>query len=993
MRNHFTIAIFLCILMLRVSSQTATHSLTFETSEVTQPTLSMMPDGRAFVFPLLGHIFKMPVAGGKAVQLTFGPYYEYNPVVSPDGKKVAFVSNRDGSDGNIFILDFATKKISKVTHEFMAGSPAWSADGSTIAFLSFLKREEYPLDKVPFFGAGDMASVKTISVNGANLQQITGAGTYLSPFFREDGSLAWAVTERRAGAPASGSFMAPPPVNTFFETISKGGSVTRFGSLNERPGHIALDNAKNGFYYITAGLVQSYTFGDTASNTIAPFRGSDIALALSPDGKTAYAAGDRKLWKINLNSGTREQITWSATVRMDVAYGARHKWSAPKDGIVPPSEILSPILSPDGKTLVFMAAGYLWIQPSAGGIAKKLIGDDSFQMEPSFSPDGSEIAFVCDQKGIRKLQVIHLSDNKVRTLTTLPGSAWAHQPSWSADGKNIVYQQSGLLGWPYKFIKTDVATGEDTVSITSTANSWNGRPQFSADGHAIFFTARREMMANVYRLALQPGAKPEAVTSLNRHAHDGRVSPDGKWLALRRNAEIWIAPLQPHPSTDEDFKLFSKSGGRSFDFTSDASAIVYTDGNKVLRQEIETHKVNAIPVQLQLSPVTTPPVLISGVHVLDFNTGRFTDETFIYIEKNRIVAIGNNANNGVAPGTIRMDARGKYAIPGLMDSHVHTAWSNQQITEDRYIAYGVTSVRDVGSRLDVINALRDRGYSTNLPVPRYFSGGDIFEGLVPLWGDAFLEINSIQEGRDYVRYAKAHGADFIKVYASLPWFIKTEVAAEAARQGLPVVGHGISLEEITRSINFGIHSSEHGGPTNDDIVKLMAASGTWFDPTPDIFGAGTTLKLADPTTLDAKFKTFNPPAEIEAAHPGRVPTEGQLAAWKNTLANLKRTYDKGVKFLDGTDALMTGVFHGPSVHWVLQFFNDAGIPAIDVLKIATLNAAASVGASQDLGSLEPGKLADILILNDNPLEDIKNTMHIWRVIKNGTVFNPATMRD
>jgi len=362
------------------------------------------------------------------------------------------------------------------------------------------------------------------------------------------------------------------------------------------------------------------------------------------------------------------------------------------------------------------------------------------------------------------------------------------------------------------------------------------------------------------------------------------------------------------------------------------------------------------------------------------------------IDQGRIRWIGSENGRSIPANTVRINGAGRYAIPGIMDSHTHTAWSNQQITEDSLIAYGVTSVRDTGSRLDVINALRNRGDSTNLPIPRYFTSGDIFEGMMPLWGDAFLEITDKEEAREYVRYWKDMGASFIKVYASLPWFVKTEVAAEANRLGMPLVGHGLSVEEIVRSVNFGITSLEHGPPLNDDIVKLLAASGTRLDPTLIVFGQGTPSKMADPATLDAKFRTFIPEDAVAAGRPGRPVPDAQRSAWISSISTYKKLHDTGVKLLDGTDALMTSVFFGPSVHWELQFYHLAGLAPIDVLRMATIDAAEAVGASSDLGSLEVGKLGDVVLLDANPLDDVANTMKIWRVIKGGNVFDPAMMR-
>lgn len=968
----------------------AMRTLEFETSEVTTPAISMMPDGKSFVFNLLGHLFQLPVNGENANQLTFGPYYDNEPVVSPDGSKIAFISNRDGSDGNLFILDLATKKITQHTFEFMVGSPVWNPDGTALAYLAYLRREEYPANNIPFFSAGDMASVNIVSLKDNRTQRITDVGTYVPVLFQTDGTLVWAATERIG--PPQPVFPGFPPqtVVTHFEKKANDG-VARIGSLKGRTGRLAIKNDRTGFYFVGGGQLKQYSMSDTTATSIAPFTGIGIALALAADGKNIYAAADAKLWKVNVSTGSREVITWKAKVKMEVVKPAVNKWTAPALHELEVPTILTPQLSPDGSKLVFMSAGFLWVRDMKGGVAKKLIGDNSYKLDPAFSPDGKKLAFVSDTQGKRELRVFDFVSEKVSSLVAVGGYSWVLQPSWSADGQFILYQQTGALGYPYKFIKVNVATPGDTTLIATSGGNWNGRPHFSTDGKSIYYTSRKGMMANVFRLPVKKDAKPEPITNLKRHAHDALVSSDDKWIAIRRNTEIWVAAMKSEMITDDDFKLFSKIGGRSFTFTNDAS-ILFSEGSGIWKKSLTGGEAVGVPANLSIVRETPAPVLISNIRVLDFKAGKFTGPTSVYIENGRISWIESEQGKKISNQTIHINGEGRYAIPGIMDSHTHAAWSNQQITEDRLIAYGVTSVRDVGSRLDVINALRNRGDATMLPVPRYFASGDIYEGLVPLWGDAFFEVNSKEEARDYVKYSKANGASFIKVYASLPWFVKSEVAAEANKQSLPVVGHGLSLEEITRSINFGITSLEHGGPNNDDIVKMMAYAGTYFDPTPGIFGAGTTLKLSDPATLDEKFKTFTPEDEIKAARPGRTPSEAQLTAWKNTLASLKRIHDSGVHMLDGTDALMTSVFHGPSVHWNLQFFADAGIPLLEVLKIGTIKAAESVGAADELGSIETGKLADMLLLDADPLQDIKNTTKIWRVLKGGVVFDPATMR-
>jgi imidazolonepropionase-like amidohydrolase len=245
---------------------------------------------------------------------------------------------------------------------------------------------------------------------------------------------------------------------------------------------------------------------------------------------------------------------------------------------------------------------------------------------------------------------------------------------------------------------------------------------------------------------------------------------------------------------------------------------------------------------------------------------------------------------------------------------------------------------------------------------------------MPIWGDAFLEISTRDKARHYVDEWKSLGADFIKLYASLPWYLKTAAAEEAHRQGMPAVGHGLSVEEITRSVNLGFETLEHEGPLNDDTLKLMHYAGVKLDPTLTI-GAGTGLMLSGPNPkgIDAKFRKYVPAETIVDSSPFGPISPPLLASWCNTLHTTHKGRDVGVEMLDGTDALMTAIYFGPSVHWEFQFFEDAGISKAYILRMATLGAAETEGASADLGAIEPGKIGDVLLLDKNPLDEISNT--------------------
>ena len=167
-----------------------------------------------------------------------------------------------------------------------------------------------------------------------------------------------------------------------------------------------------------------------------------------------------------------------------------------------------------------------------------------------------------------------------------------------------------------------------------------------------------------------------------------------------------------------DLRRFSEEGGRSFAFTSDSSAVVFATGGKIIRQELSGNGRRELPVRLSVPRVAEPPLLVTHARVLDVTTGRFSPDGSMLIEAGRIRWIGDEGGKVVPPGTVRLDAAGRYAIPGLFDTHVHSAWANQQTTEDTFIAFGVTSVRDTGGSLDLLTALDDRSDLTNAPAPK-----------------------------------------------------------------------------------------------------------------------------------------------------------------------------------------------------------------------------------------------------------------------------------
>jgi Tol biopolymer transport system component len=708
-----------------LSAWATARTLEFKITQVTEADIAVAPDGKQLVFTILGHLFMVPVEGGTAEQLTFGACYDNDPAFSPDGRGIAFVSDRDGSGGNVFLLEPATSKLTQVTHESQAGQPTWTIDGKAILYLRFLPREEDPRPASIMRGPA-LCDLRRISLGSdARPETLRGPGLLRSVFFLSDDQPAWTVVEQEA---AGGGFF--PRSTTHIETITpKDGKVVRLRTLPGDLGRVAVSPKGDGLYCRSPEL-RFLPLNDDAAKRDSPLpgRGSATRFAVAADGKAAYLSGRGQLEKVALGSGEREVLKFSAQVKLEVADTVRPKWAPPDVGAaVHPRAVLGPELSPNGQSLTFMAAGYMWQQSLDGRPARRLIGDDAWEREPALSPDGRQLAFVRSHLGKREVHILDLESGHTRTLVDLGNDAWARFPSWSGDGKRLVFQKSEGLQSPFGLFSVNVNDGK-LEKLASAAVGWSSRPRFAVEGDALYFTSRTGGPGALYHLPLNDKAKPEAITQLARHVNDARVSPNGKWLAFRRNTEIYMAPLSPNPTKEESVRRLSPNGGATFAFTPDSSAVIYSVGSRVWRHQLSGGERQEVLVRLDWRCPTPPPVLLRRVRVLDFAAGQFSPEASLLVERGAIRWIGSESGRELPEGAIVLDAAGRYAIPGLFDFHVHSAWANHEANPDTFLAYGITSVRDTGGGLEMLGALADRGDTSGDPVPRYFYSGEIFEG-------------------------------------------------------------------------------------------------------------------------------------------------------------------------------------------------------------------------------------------------------------------------
>ncbi len=700
--------------------------------------------------------------------------------------------------------------------------------------------------------------------------------------------------------------------------------------------------------------------------------------AVSRDGGTLYLGEGGGLRQILLSDKTEQMTQFAAQVHLEINAPSpplRAIFADPGTSL-PPRILHIPTVSPDGQQLVFGAAGFIWVHRLGGGVAEVVYKSDGFAWNGTMSPNNRQLALLEARHGSNSVKILDMQSGITRTLVS--AESWPWQLNWSPDGRRLIYVDTSKQ----RVVVIDVSDGSEQWVTPIRGSVWGVRPMFSRDGQAIYFSDQDTL----FRLPLGEGATPAPLTALTDEMTDAVVSEDEKWLVFRRGQGIWVAPLTSAPVTESDVSQLSDLGGEGFSLLPGSPDVLYAVGHQVWRRSLAGSEPEEIPLRADVLRPVPPSVLIRHIRILDFDAGGFGSETSLLIERGRIRWIGSESERQVSDDVVTIDGTGRYAVPGFFDFHVHSSLS----ANASFIAYGVTSLRDLGRGLAWVGASADRADATPEPIPRHFYAGYNLGGSP----------NGVSENdaRVSVRELSISGVSLLKNYATMSWPLQSARAEEARRLGIPMAAHGMNIKEITKGVTLGYASLEHSGfRIYGDVAAMLALSGTHWDPT-----IGSTLCYCLPFQEELDLAGYEkliahfPGADelIENSGPEREWTLAMLpGVFAQQLEGVRTAYSKGVQLHVGTDSPDNHhlAFPGLSMHWELGFLAQAGISPLNVIRIATQNAAEAVGAGDDLGTLEPGKLADIVLLDANPLEDISNTQSVWRIIKGGWVFVPEDL--
>ena len=1017
-----------------------TREVRIATDEGSWMNVDVSPDGRTIAFDLLGDIYTMPIAGGTPTRIASGLAYEHQPRFSPDGRRIAFVSDRAGGD-NIWLMNVDGSDRRQLTKEDfrLLNQPSWSPDGRfIIAKKHFTTGRSLGTGEVWLYHVSGGAGVQLVKRASEQLQKELG-----EPIYAPDGKSLYYTRNITPGPIfeyAQNSYgnlfnierydIDTGEVST--AVSGAGGSVRPTPSPDGKwMAFVRRENLRSKLYLKNLASGEERKVYDALDQDVQEtwaVTGVYPNMAWTPDsGSLVFWAGG-KLRRIAANGGNTAVIPF----RIDdtrVVIDATH----PAVAVAPDSfQTRMPrwaSVSPDGRNVVFETLGRLWIKPMAGGEPRRLTGggdDDERQLWPGWSRDGRTIVFVgWTDAGLARIRTVGAGGGAARTVTT--EAAHYARPVFSPDGRTIVYERgeggnlTAARGSENPGIWRIPAAGGTPQRIVKDGAS----PQFGAAGDRVFVIGTDKGKRQLVSYDLTGGAK--RIHATGELINDYAVAPDGRHFAFRQNYQAFVMPLLPGTqdvSTDPkggplpvtrvsgdgaDFLNWSEGGRRLHWslgptlYTASADAL-FRDGPAA--ENAPKFVAPTTGVALGMTVTADKPagtVALTGARLVtmaDAQGGIIPDGTIV-VRGDRIVAIGPRGSVPIPVGARTVDVAGKTIIPGLVDAHAHGPQGEDDIIPQQNwsaianLALGTTTIHDPSSRAAEIFVAAEMQRAGRIVGPRTFSTGEIIYGAKA--AGVYAEINSYEDALNDVRRLKAQGAYSVKNYNQPRREQRQMVVKAAQAEGMHVVPEGGSLYTMDLTlVQDGNSTVEHNVPLDvfyKDVVDLWTQTRTNYTPTLVVTYGGL---AGDPYWRQHSdvwkhpiLSRHAPPAALAAANARREMAPEEAFVDAASAREAKKLADRGIQVSIGAHGQQAGL----GAHWELWSFVRGGWSPIEALRAGTIMPATSLGYARDIGSLEVGKLADLVVLDADPTLDIRNSDKVNRVMLGGRLYDPLTMNE
>jgi imidazolonepropionase-like amidohydrolase/Tol biopolymer transport system component len=1018
--------------------------VTISTDEGTWMSLDVSPDGTTIVFDMLGDIYTLPMSGGEAKLIRGGHAFEVQPRFSPDGTTISFTSDAGGGD-NIWIMNTDGTEAIQVTKEDfrLVNNAVWSADGNYL-----ICRKHFTSGRS--LGAGEIWMYHKSGGKGIQLvkkkndQQDIG-----EPFASPDGKYIYYSEDVYPGGyfqynkdpnsqiyaikrydleKGESEYVSGGSGGAIRPTISHKGDVMAFVKRVREKTVLYLHDLNTGREWpIYDGLSKDQ---QEAWAIFGPFTGFNW----TPDDKQIVIWSQGKIVKVDVNSLAVTNIPFKATADHKIVNALKFKNDPAPDKFIAKA-IRQAVTSPDGKTLVFNAAGYLWKKSLPNGTPARLTKGADLEFEPSFSADGKYLAYVSwtDEKmgAIHRLDM-QSSKSTPEKLTTEKGIY--REPTFSPkEGNTIVYRKEdgnehqGFLNAKKPGIYLmKVSSGKSGVSSASKLVVEEGEfPSFNKDASRIYYQTGGYLFGELTKTlkSVNLDGKEEREIVRSKYAHRLLPSPDDQWVAFVNLYKVYIAALPmtgkvlelDGSSTSVPVAQVAKDAGISLQWSLDSKKLSWTLGDEYFSSKISDRflfvvgapdslpAMDSTGVKINLTLESDKPkgkVAFTGARIITMKGDEVIENGTIVVDGNKIISVG--ANVTVPSDAKVIDAKGKTIMPGFVDAHAHVGQFryglSPQIHWQYYanLAYGVTTTHDPSSNTEMVFSQSEMVKAGSMIGPRIFSTGVILYGAD---GDFKAEVNGIDDARFAIRRTKAFGAFSVKSYNQPRRDQRQQVIKASHEMNVEVVPEGGStfFHNLTMILD-GHTGVEHNIPVaelHDDVVKLWGASQSGYTPTLIVNYGGLNGEYFWYQTTnvweDKKLLQYTPRSTIDSR--SRHRTMAPLSEYDNghilVSQSCKKLTDAGVKVNLGAH----GQLQGLGVHWELWMLAQGGMTNMEALRAGTLNGANYLGMDDQLGSLEVGKLADLIVLDKNPLENIQNSNSLVYTMINGRLYDTETMNE
>lgn len=1051
------------------------RTIEFTTDEGTWLSLDVSLDGKTIVFELLGDLYTLPIEGGVATRLTTGMAFDSQPRYSPDGKMIAFVSDREGAE-NLWIAKADgsdPKQLSKEEQSYFT-SPSWTPDGEYVIVSRFTQKNAtaYELWMYHIKGGTGVQITKAKakpdtpwwewrSALGAvaspdgrylyyaqSIPKFFGVEAFSFPFWQivrrdrirgEEDTLTQAI----------GSAVRP--------LLSPDGTKLVYGTRYEANTGLRIRDLKTSEERWLKYPVQRDDQESTARRDLLP------GYAFTPDGKEIVVSYGGKINRVNIESGEARPVPFTAQVSQ--AVGPQLKFPARvDDGPVKARLIQAPVQSPDGKRLAFSALTHLYVMDIPGGQPRRVTSAEAREFKPAWSPDGQWLAYVTwSTEGGHIWKVRADGQGTPQQLTRVP--AFYNDPVWSSDRSRVVALRGARQArlereWDSDFGPTPYF---DLIWIPSEGGEANlivpargvGRPHFTHEKDRVYVYSSAGLISLRFdgtdrRTHLKVQGKqwwpPLPGMPEGAPADDVRISPDGHWaLALVYNQLYLVAvpqvggepPTLDVTSPTVPVKKLTDVGADYFAWADDGSTITWGLGSSFFREplaqvsfepekkpegeasEAEKSEKSAEPEKTGegkeakkeekksavqeievaiLRPRHRPKgtVVLRGAQVITMHGDEVIQNADIVVNDDRIAAVGRRGSVTIPPGAKIFDVKGHTIMPGLVDVHAHWFEIRRGVLDMQNwsflanLAYGVTTGRDPQSSTNDIFAYQDLVDTGDMIGPRAFSTGP----------GVFLttDLQSAEDAKHIVaKYQKYYRTHTLKSYMvgnrkQRQWMVQA-----CKELGIMPTTEGASdlKLDLTHALD-GFSGSEHSlpiVPLFKDVTEVVARSGIFYTPTLLVAYGGPPAEdyFYETTEVhdDPKLRRFIPHTLLDSRTKRRMWYRPDEHIYPKLAAEAAKIIRAGGKVCLGGHGQLQGI----QCHWELWALQSGGLSNLEALRVATLNGAEAIGYAQDLGSIEVGKLADLIVLAKDPLQDIRNTITIRYVMKDGELFEGDTLNQ